>query len=114
MNVADITRSLIARQASHMLYKLLPTDLISTAKGFQAVKDALLHAREAYHVTHQAFYVGIFRVHSHSFFTLTLGTVLHYLYYKLPMPLTLTQISLGAITLNPITRIRYRHRKNIR
>ncbi|MXV75115.1 cation-transporting P-type ATPase, partial [Candidatus Poribacteria bacterium] len=87
MTVADIALANSA-QASHVV-QAAADGLINT-KGFQAVRDALLHAREAYHNA-----AGFLRWNLSCtlslFFTLTIGTVLHYL-YKMPMPLTLTQI----------------------
>ena len=87
MTVADIALA-NSVQASHVV-QAAADGLINT-KGFQAVRDALLHAREAYHNA-----AGFLRWNLSCtlslFFTLTIGTVLHYL-YKMPMPLTLTQI----------------------
>ena len=87
MNVADIALANSA-QASHVVQAT--ADGLINDKGFQAVRDALLHAREAYHNA-----AGFLRWNLSCtlalFFTLTIGTVLHYL-YKMPMPLTLTQI----------------------
>lgn len=87
MNVADITLANNG-QASHIVQAA--ADGLINSKGFQAVKDALLHAREAYRNT-SGFLRWNFSCTLSLLFTLTLGTVLHYL-YKLPMPLTLTQI----------------------
>ena len=87
MTVSDIALA-DSTHASHVV-QAAADGLIST-KGFQAVKDALLHAREAYHNA-----AGFIRWNLSCtlslLFTLTIGTVLHYL-YKMPMPLTLTQI----------------------
>ena len=87
MNVADIALANSA-QASHVVQAT--ADGLINNKGFQAVRDALLHAREAYHNA-----AGFLRWNLSCtlalFFTLTIGTVLHYL-YKMPMPLTLTQV----------------------
>ena len=87
MNVADIALANSA-QASHVVQAA--ADGLISNKGFQAVRDALLHAREAYHNA-----AGFLRWNLSCtlslFFTLTIGTILHYL-YKMPMPLTLTQI----------------------
>ena len=87
MNVADIALANSA-QASHVVQAT--ADGLINDKGFQAVRDALLHAREAYHNA-----AGFLRWNLSCtlalFFTLTIGTVLHY-FYKMPMPLTLTQI----------------------
>ena len=87
MTVSDIALANSA-QASHVVQAA--ADGLINSKGFQAVKDALLHAREAYHNA-----AGFLRWNLSCtlslFFTLTIGTVLHYL-YKMPMPLTLTQI----------------------
>ena len=87
MNVADITLA-NSGQASHIVQAA--ADGLINSKGFQAVKDALLHAREAYRNT-SGFLRWNFSCTLSLLFTLTLGTVLHY-FYKLPMPLTLTQI----------------------
>ena len=87
MTVADITLA-NSSYASHVVQAAV--DGLISNKGFQAVKDALLHAREAYRNA-----AGFLRWNLSCtlslLFTLTLGTVLHYL-YKMPMPLTLTQI----------------------
>ena len=87
MNVADIALANRAH-ASHVVQAT--ADGLISNKGFQAVRDALLHAREAYHNA-----AGFLRWNLSCtlslFFTLTIGIVLHYL-YKMPMPLTLTQI----------------------
>ena len=87
MNVADIALANSAH-ASHIVQAT--ADGLISNKGFQAVRDALLHAREAYHNA-----AGFLRWNLSCtlslLFTLTIGTVLHYL-YKMPMPLTLTQI----------------------
>ena len=87
MNVADITLA-NSGQASHIVQAA--ADGLINSKGLQAVKDALLHAREAYRNT-SGFLRWNFSCTLSLLFTLTLGTVLHY-FYKLPMPLTLTQI----------------------
>lgn len=58
--------------------------------GFRAVKDGLLHAREAYHNAASFLRWGVSCTLS-LLLTLGFGTVLHYI-YKLPMPLTLTQV----------------------
>ena len=65
-------------------------DGLISNKGFQAVRDALLHAREAYHNA-AGFLRWNFSCTLSLLLTLTIGTGLHYL-YKMPMPLTLTQI----------------------
>ncbi|RKU19393.1 hypothetical protein C6503_08005 [Candidatus Poribacteria bacterium] len=87
MTVADIALANSA-QASHVVQAA--ADGLISNKGFQAVRDALLHAREAYHNA-----AGFLRWNLSCtlslFFTLAVGTILHYL-YKMPMPLTLTQI----------------------
>ena len=87
MTVSDIALANRA-QASHIVQAA--ADGLINSKGFQAVRDALLHAREAYHNA-----AGFLRWNLSCtlalFFTLTIGTVLHYL-HKMPMPLTLTQI----------------------
>ena len=87
MIVSDIALA-DSTHASHVV-QAAADGLIST-KGFQAVKDSLLHAREAYHNA-----AGFLRWNLSCtlslLFTLTIGTLLHYL-YKMPMPLTLTQI----------------------
>ena len=87
MTVADIALA-NSTHASHVVQAA--ADGIISNKGFQAVRDALLHAREAYHNA-----AGFLRWNLSCtlalFFTLTIGTALHYL-YKMPMPLTLTQI----------------------
>ena len=87
MNVADITLA-NSTQASHIVQAA--ADGLINSKGFQAVKDALLHAREAYRNT-SGFLRWNFSCTLSLLFTLILGTGLHYI-YKLPMPLTLTQI----------------------
>ena len=87
MTVADIT---LAHRvdASHVVQAA--ADGLINSGGFQAVRDMLLHAREAYHNA-----AGLLRWNLSCtlslLLTLTFGTVLHYL-YKMPMPLTLTQI----------------------
>ena len=87
MTVSDITLA-NNTHASHVV-QAAAHGLISS-KGFQAVRDALLHAREAYHNA-----AGFLRWNLSCtlslLLTLTIGTVLHYL-YKMPIPLTLTQI----------------------
>ena len=87
MTVSDIALANSA-QASHVVQAA--ADGLINNKGFQAVRDALLHAREAYHNA-----AGFLRWNLSCtlslFFTLTIGMALHYL-YKMPMPLTLTQI----------------------
>ena len=87
MNVADITLA-NSGHASHVVQAA--ADGLINSKGFQAVKDALLHAREAYRNT-SGFLRWNFSCTLSLLFTLTLGTALHYL-YEMPMPLTLTQI----------------------
>ena len=87
MTVADIT---LANRvdASHVV-QAAADGLINT-DGFRAVRDVLLHAREAYHNA-ASFLRWNFSCTLSLLLTLTFGTVLHYL-YKMPMPLTLTQI----------------------
>ena len=87
MTVSDITLA-NNTHASHVV-QAAAHGLISS-KGFQSVRDALLHAREAYHNA-AGFLRWNFSCTLSLFLTLTIGTVLHYL-YKMPMPLTLTQI----------------------
>lgn len=58
--------------------------------GFRAVKDGLLHARETYHNA-ASFLRWNLSCTLSLLLTLGFGTVLHYV-YKLPMPLTLTQV----------------------
>ncbi len=87
MNVADITLA-NKGHASHIVQAA--ADGLINNKGFQAVKDALLHAREAYRNT-SGFLRWNLSCTLSLLFTLTLGTVLHY-FYEMPMPLTLTQI----------------------
>ena len=109
MNVADIALANSAH-ASHVVQAT--ADGLISNKGFQAVRDALLHAREAYHNA-----AGFLRWNLSCtlslLFTLTIGTVLHYL-YKMPMPLTANADNLGAISHNFTTIIRYRRGTNIR
>ena len=87
MTVADIT---LANRvdASHVVQAA--ADGLINKGGFQAVRDVLLHAREAYHNA-ASFLRWNFSCTLSLLLTLTFGTILHYL-YKLPMPLTLTQI----------------------
>ena len=87
MTVADIT---LANKvdASHVVQAA--ADGLINKGGFQAVRDVLLHAREAYHNA-SSFLRWNFSCTLSLLLTLTFGTVLHYL-YKMPMPLTLTQI----------------------
>ena len=87
MTVADIT---LANKvdASHVVEAA--ADGLINKGGFQAVRDVLLHAREAYHNA-AGFLRWNFSCTLSLLLTLTFGTVLHYL-YKMPMPLTLTQI----------------------
>ena len=87
MNVADITLA-NRSEASHVV-QAAADGLINTG-GFQAVRDVLLHAREAYHNA-ASFLQWNFSCTLSLLLTLAFGTVLHYL-YKMPMPLTLTQI----------------------
>lgn len=87
MNVADIT--LASRiDASHVVQAA--ADGLINNGGFQAVRDVLLHAREAYHNAASFLRWNVSCTLS-LLLTLTFGTVLHYL-YKMPMPLTLTQV----------------------
>ena len=87
MTVADITLANRA-DASHVVQAA--ADGLINNGGFQAVRDVLLHAREAYHNA-AGFLRWNFSCTLSLLLTLTFGTVLHYL-YKMPMPLTLTQI----------------------
>ena len=87
MTVADITLANRA-DASHVVQAA--ADGLINKGGFQAVRDALLHAREAYHNA-ASFLRWNFSCTLSLLLTLAFGTVLHYL-YKMPMPLTLTQI----------------------
>ena len=87
MTVADITLA-NRTDASHVVQAA--ADGLISKSGFQAVKDALLHAREAYHNV-ASFLRWNFSCTLSLLLTLTFGTCLHYL-YKMPMPLTLTQI----------------------
>ena len=87
MTVADIALA-NSRYASHIVQAA--ADGLISSKGFQAVRDALLHAREAYHNA-SGFLRWNLSCTLSLFFTITIGTVLHYL-YKMPMPLTLTQL----------------------
>lgn len=87
MTVADITLASKV-DASHVVQAA--ADGLINKGGFQAVKDVLLHAREAYHNA-AGFLRWNFSCTLSLLLTLSFGTVLHYL-YKMPMPLTLTQI----------------------
>lgn len=87
MNVSNITLA-DKNKASHAV-QTIAHGLIDR-KGFQAVRDGLLYAREAYHNI-AGFLRWSFSCTLSLLLTLTFGTVLHYL-YKLPMPLTLTQV----------------------
>ena len=87
MNIANITLA-DSTKAPHVVQSL--ADGLIDKKGFQAVRDGLLYAREAYHNI-AGFLRWSFSCTLSLLLTLTFGTVLHYL-YKLPMPLTLTQI----------------------
>ena len=87
MTVSDITLA-NSTHASHVVQAA--ADGLISSKGFQAVRDALLHAREAYHNA-AGFLRWNFSCTLSLLLTLSIGTVLHYL-YKMPMPLTLTQI----------------------
>ena len=87
MTVADITLANRA-DASHVVQAA--ADGVINKQGFQSVRDVLLHAREAYHNA-AGFLRWNFSCTLSLLLTLTFGTVLHYL-YKMPMPLTLTQI----------------------
>ena len=87
MNVADITLA-NGGYAAHVVQAAAHGLINSTS--FQAVKDALLHAREAY-CNSAGFLRWNFSCTLSLLLTLTFGTVLHYL-YEMPMPLTLTQI----------------------
>ena len=108
MTVADIT---LANRvdASHVVQAA--ADGLINSGGFQAVRDVLLHAREAYHNA-ASFLRWNFSCTLSLLLTLTFGTVLHYL-YKMPMPLTFTQIIWTPISPDPITIISYRHRTDI-
>ena len=85
MTVSDITLA-NRTDASHVV-QAAADGLIDK---FEAVRDALLYAREAYHNA-AGFLRWSFSCTLSLLLTLTFGTVLHYL-YKMPMPLTLTQI----------------------
>ena len=85
MTVADITLA-NRTDASHVV-QAAADGLIDK---FEAVRDTLLYAREAYHNA-AGFLRWSFSCTLSLLLTLTFGTVLHYL-YKMPMPLTLTQI----------------------
>ena len=87
MTVADITLA-NRSEASHVVQAA--ADGLINKGGFQAVRDVLLHAREAYHNA-ASFLQWNFSCTLSLLLTLAFGTVLHYL-YKMPMPLTLTQI----------------------
>ena len=87
MTIADITLANRA-DASHVV-QAAADGLINTG-GFQAVRDVLLHAREAYHNA-ASFLRWNFSCTLSLLLTLAFGTILHYL-YKMPMPLTLTQV----------------------
>ena len=87
MTVADITLA-NRSDASHVVQAA--ADGLINKGGFQAVRDVLLHAREAYHNA-ASFLQWNFSCTLSLLLTLAFGTVLHYL-YKMPMPLTLTQI----------------------
>lgn len=87
MTVADITLANRVH-ASHVVQAA--ADGLINSGGFQAVRDVLLHAREAYHNA-ASFLRWNFSCTLSLLLTLTFGTILHYL-YKMPMPLTLTQI----------------------
>lgn len=87
MTVADLTLANRA-DASHVVQAA--ADGLINNGGFQAVRDVLLHARESYHNA-AGFLRWNFSCTLSLLLTLTFGTVLHYL-YKMPMPLTLTQI----------------------
>ena len=87
MTVADITLASKV-DASHVVQAA--ADGLINNGGFQAVRDVLLHAREAYHNA-AGFLRWNFSCTLSLLLTLTFGTVLHYL-YKMPMPLTLTQV----------------------
>lgn len=87
MNVANITLA-DGSKAPHVVQAF--ADGLIDQKGFQAVRDGLLYAREAYHNI-AGFLRWSFSCTLSLLLTLTFGTVLHYL-YKLPMPLTLTQV----------------------
>ena len=87
MNVANITLA-DNTKAPHVVQAV--ADGLIDKNGFQAVRDGLLYAREAYHNI-AGFLRWSFSCTLSLLLTLTFGTVLHYL-YKLPMPLTLTQV----------------------
>lgn len=87
MNVSNITLA-DSTKASHVVQAV--ADGLIDKKGFQAVRDGLLYAREAYHNI-AGFLRWSFSCTLSLLLTLTFGTVLHYL-YRLPMPLTLTQV----------------------
>ena len=85
MTVSDITLA-NRTDASHVV-QAAADGLIDK---FEAVRDALLYAREAYHNA-AGFLRWSLSCTLSLLLTLTFGTILHYL-YKMPMPLTLTQI----------------------
>lgn len=87
MTVANITLA-DSMRASHVVQAV--ADGLIDKNGFQAVRDGLLYAREAYHNI-AGFLRWSFSCTLSLLLTLTFGTILHYL-YKLPMPLTLTQV----------------------
>ena len=87
MNVSNITLA-DSSKAPHVVQAF--ADGLIDKKGFQAVRDGLLYVREAYHNI-AGFLRWSFSCTLSLLLTLTFGTVLHYL-YKLPMPLTLTQV----------------------
>ena len=87
MNVSNITFA-DGTKGSHVVQAV--TDGLIVKNGFQAVRDGLLYAREAYHNI-AGFLRWSFSCTLSLPLTLTFGTILHYL-YRLPMPLTLTQV----------------------
>ncbi len=87
MDVSDI--ALADRSKAPHIVQASADGLINK-KDFQAVRDGLLYVREAYHNI-AGFLRWSFSCTLSLLLTLTFGTVLHYL-YKLPMPLTLTQV----------------------
>lgn len=67
------------------------SDGLILKSGFRAVRDALLHAREAYQNLAGSIRWGLSCTLA-LLLTLVFGTILHYV-YQLPMPLTLTQVA---------------------
>ncbi len=88
MSAADIAFA-NGNDASHLVQ--IHSDGLIYKRGFRALRDSLLHAREAYRNLASSVRWGVSCTLS-LLLTLVFGTILSYT-YKLPMPLTLVQVA---------------------